>query len=223
MKEISDQAKIESFVGTVSGGKGHFHLSVSNKHGEMVGGHVFGPVLASGTVHVVIGECRDLLLTRSHDQQTGYPELVVLEQDIDLPTDSHKPTTNSQSKKTVDNDSSVMVYAFRLGPGQDICEGLKKFASENKLKTPSIMTCVGSVTKAVIIDLNQHGTQVNPAYMLWYIGMVDHVDGVSVVYSRYGVVCYSMTWYGIWLGIIWYAMVMYGMTQYSMARYGMGQ
>ena len=53
------------------------------------------------------------------------------------------------------NDLTIKaVYSFRLVPGDDICNGLNDFVLENKLNEPFIMTCVGSVTKAVI-DVGQ--------------------------------------------------------------------
>ena len=162
MKEVSDLAKIESLVGTISGGDGHLHASLSGKDGDCVGGHVFGPMLASGNVEIVMGECENLVFTRAHDDRTGFPELVVEErgsqtlsesqkaisQDIDQKI-SYKPYTNDVNDLTI-----KAVYSFRLVPGDDICNGLNDFVLENKLNEPFIMTCVGSVTKAVL-DVGQ--------------------------------------------------------------------
>ena len=155
MKELSDLAKIESFVGTISGGAGHLHASLSCKDGNVIGGHVFGPLVASGNVKIIVGECDDLLFTRTHDERTGFPELLVLDRDTESSsqTETQKP---SQSHSTSDV-FTTKTYAFRLVPGED---GLNSFVSKHKLKEPFIMTCVGSVTKAVL-DLDQHETKVS--------------------------------------------------------------
>ena len=151
MKEVSDLAKIESLVGTISGGNGHLHASLSHKDGEVIGGHVFGPLVASGNVEIVVGECRNLSFTRTHDERTGFPELLVIDRDTEsnLQSESQKPTSQGEVDTTV-NDLTIKTYALRLVPGEEICNGLNSFVSKHKLKEPFIMTCVGSVTKAVI-------------------------------------------------------------------------
>ena len=158
MKELSDLAKIESFVGTISGGAGHLHASLSCKDGNVIGGHVFGPLVASGNVEIVVGECEHLLFTRTHDERTGFPELLVLDRDTESSsqTETQKP---SQSHLAADV-FTTKTYAFRLVPGEDIPNGLNSFVSKHELKEPFIMTCVGSVTKAVL-DTDQHETKVS--------------------------------------------------------------
>ncbi|CAB4010949.1 Hypothetical predicted protein [Paramuricea clavata] len=151
VKEVSDLTKIESFVGTISGGNGHLHASLSHKDGEVIGGHVFGPVVASGNVEIVVGECKNLSFTRTHDEQTGFPELLVLDHNAEsnLQSESQDPTSQGEVDTTVD-DLTIKTYALRLVPGEEICNGLNIFVSKHKLKEPFIMTCVGSITKAVI-------------------------------------------------------------------------
>ncbi|XP_023322520.1 uncharacterized protein LOC111696939 [Eurytemora carolleeae] len=46
--------------------------------------------------------------------------------------------------------SSLRVHSLRLVPGEEIKSSLLRYAMENDLKAPFIMTCVGSVTKASI-------------------------------------------------------------------------
>ena len=150
--------KIRSIVGTLSDG-GHLHISLTDKQGEVFGGHVFGPLVASGTVEAVAGECTQLSFARLHDLKTGYPELVVKKRDT-----LHKITGNTAttlqhsslqeteqgSNMTAHSGSAVKVFALRLAPGEDIVESLKSLVTKENLKAAFIMTCVGSVTKAKI-------------------------------------------------------------------------
>ena len=159
VKEVLDLAKIESLVGTVSGGIGHLHASLRTQNGEVIGGHVFGPLIASGNVEIVIGECEDLVFARPHDERTGFPELAVLERNAQSNVQAETQETiahekidiknSSQSRSAADN-SSTNAYALRLVPGEEIGNGLDNFVLKHKLKEPFIMTCVGSVTKAVL-------------------------------------------------------------------------
>ncbi|XP_028395945.1 AT-hook motif nuclear-localized protein 9-like [Dendronephthya gigantea] len=150
VKEVNYQAKIESFVGTITGENGHLHASLSSQSG-CIGGHVFGPLIASETVKVVVGVCEDIAFTRSHDEATGYPELVVV--------DINNCELTGKPQKEMKEDSTIRTYAVRLIPGEEICNGLKSFVVEKELKTPYIMTCVGSVTKAELA-LGKDGTEV---------------------------------------------------------------
>eukprot|EP00088_Acartia_fossae_P008406 TRINITY_DN14010_c0_g1_i1.p1 TRINITY_DN14010_c0_g1~~TRINITY_DN14010_c0_g1_i1.p1 ORF type:complete len:168 (-),score=28.92 TRINITY_DN14010_c0_g1_i1:258-728(-) len=46
--------------------------------------------------------------------------------------------------------SNLRVHCVRLEPGMEIKSALLRYAEENNLRAPFIMTCVGSVTKATI-------------------------------------------------------------------------
>jgi len=69
--------EIVSLVGTLSGDNGHLHISLSDAHGHMIGGHVIGGLYIFTTAEIVIGECVDLKFTREHDDFTGFHELVI--------------------------------------------------------------------------------------------------------------------------------------------------
>ena len=155
MKEVLGLAKVDVLVGTISGGNGHLHASLSTEDGVAVGGHVFGPMIASGSVEISVGECEDLLFTRAHDERTGFPELVVL--DRNTQTESPEPTSHgedslgdSSQSVTPADKPTTKAYAFRLVPGEEIGSGLNSFVLKHKLQEPFIITCVGSVTKAVL-------------------------------------------------------------------------
>lgn len=123
----------------------------------MIGGHVFGPLVACGNVEIVIGDCEDLLFTRTHDERTGFPELVVLDRsgETNLPAQLDEAISQGDIDLKIssqhENDPTVRAsHAFRLVPGEEICNGLNSFMLRHKLREPFIITCVGSVTKAVI-------------------------------------------------------------------------
>lgn len=78
VKVFKEHMEIVSLVGTVSSiGGHHLHISLSDKDGHVIGGHVFGEMNIFTTAEVVIGECLDMHFTREFDHQSGFDELVV--------------------------------------------------------------------------------------------------------------------------------------------------
>ena len=77
IREFIGPFEIVSLVGTLSGNKGHLHISLSDAQGHMVGGHVIGGLYIFTTAEIVIGECSDLKFTREHDDTTGFQELTI--------------------------------------------------------------------------------------------------------------------------------------------------
>ena len=147
----------------------------------MTGGHVFGPLVACGNVEVVIGECEDLLFARTHDDRTGFPELVVLSRNSEsnLASLSDEATSKGQmdlviSSQRQDDTTIKASHALRLVPGEEICHGLDSFQLKHKLKEPFILTCVGSVTKATI-QLSDDKGKVN---------RFSDIEGLSIVWCR---------------------------------------
>ena len=61
----------------MSGDNGHLHVSLGDKDGHVVGGHVIGDMLVYTTAEVVLGECNDVAFERVFDEKTGFDELVV--------------------------------------------------------------------------------------------------------------------------------------------------
>ena len=51
--------------------------------------------------------------------------------------------------------SAAQTYALRLHPGQDLKQEILRFAKAHDLKAAAILTCVGSLTRAVIRYANQ--------------------------------------------------------------------
>ena len=77
VKTFEQFFEILSLVGTLSGGEGHLHMTLGDKEGQTIGGHVMGDCFVFTTAEVVIGECPKVAYTREMDDSTGYPELAV--------------------------------------------------------------------------------------------------------------------------------------------------
>ena len=59
------------------------------------------------------------------------------------------------SKTTM--DSSPIIHALRLKPGEDLKQGLQNYIATNKIQAAWIVTCVGSLTNYNIRFANQPG------------------------------------------------------------------
>lgn len=82
----SDQKfEIVSLVGTMEynahedTGYGHFHVSLADERGKVVGGHLMGGCTVYTTAEVVIMRIPELQYTRVMDDKSGYKELKVVE------------------------------------------------------------------------------------------------------------------------------------------------
>ena len=69
--------EIVSLVGTLSPDGVHLHVSLSDKTGRTVGGHLVEGCTVYTTVELVVGEVEGVRFTREQDPQTGYKELRV--------------------------------------------------------------------------------------------------------------------------------------------------
>ena len=77
IKEYNQKFEIVSLVGTLSDEKCHLHISLSDKNGNVVGGHLKKGCLIYTTAEIVIAELKNLTFTREQDEATGFVELVV--------------------------------------------------------------------------------------------------------------------------------------------------
>ena len=68
---------IVSLVGTTEIGSSHLHICISDKEGNVFGGHLKQGSLVGMTAEVAIGELEGLKFSRKLDPETGYDELVV--------------------------------------------------------------------------------------------------------------------------------------------------
>jgi hypothetical protein len=75
--EFEGKFEIVSLVGTLSPDGVHLHVSLSDKTGRTVGGHLVEGCTVYTTVELVVGEVEGVRFTRETDAQTGYKELRV--------------------------------------------------------------------------------------------------------------------------------------------------
>jgi predicted DNA-binding protein with PD1-like motif len=76
--------EITSLVGTLSPDGNHLHISIANKEGVMIGGHLMDGSLISTTAEIIIGEAPDLIFKREQDPVTTLKELKIYTKDKDL-------------------------------------------------------------------------------------------------------------------------------------------
>ena len=77
VREFNKGFEIVSLVGTISKDGMHLHLSISDKEGNVVGGHLKDGCIIHTTAEIVIGELGGWELRRGEDSETGFKELVV--------------------------------------------------------------------------------------------------------------------------------------------------
>ncbi|KAI5609425.1 hypothetical protein C0J50_5920, partial [Silurus asotus] len=73
---LQERFEIVSLVGTLNT-EAHLHISLADKEGRTIGGHVLGDLEVFTTAEVILGEATDLHFTRQMDSRTGFPELVI--------------------------------------------------------------------------------------------------------------------------------------------------
>ena len=68
--------EIVSMTGTISKGKSHLHISLSDEEGICIGGHLEYGCLVNTTCEVVLGILEEYRSEREYDPSTGYKEIV---------------------------------------------------------------------------------------------------------------------------------------------------
>lgn len=79
VKTYEGTFEIVSLVGTVESGNSHLHISISDTEGKTFGGHLKTGTVVGSTTEIVIGELDSISFKREYDPQTGFEELVVIE------------------------------------------------------------------------------------------------------------------------------------------------
>lgn len=69
--------EITSLTGTLSPDGNHLHISLANKEGTTLGGHLMDGSLISTTAEIIIGEASDLIFKREFDSVTTFKELKI--------------------------------------------------------------------------------------------------------------------------------------------------
>lgn len=75
--QFEGKFEIVSLVGTLSPDGPHLHISLSDKTGRTIGGHLVEGCIVYTTVELVVGEIEGVRFTREQDAQSGYKELRV--------------------------------------------------------------------------------------------------------------------------------------------------
>ena len=92
IKEYQQRIEVISLVGTMSLDSGkHLHMSLSDKDGNVIGGHLISGRIFT-TLELVIGTISNVSFKRSMDESTGYRELKVT---AAVEEEEEKETTSS--------------------------------------------------------------------------------------------------------------------------------
>lgn len=74
---FKDCFEIVSLVGTLSTQGIHLHISLSDRSGKTMGGHLVKGCIIYTTAEIVIGSSDDFTFLRTVDEKTGYKELEI--------------------------------------------------------------------------------------------------------------------------------------------------
>jgi predicted DNA-binding protein with PD1-like motif len=77
IKTFEEKFEIVSLVGTLSTSGNHLHVSLADKNGKTIGGHLKTGCLIYTTAEIVIGETDKFKFKREFDEKTGFKELVI--------------------------------------------------------------------------------------------------------------------------------------------------
>ena len=73
--DAEEDYEIVSLNGTISNGKCHVHIALSDEKGNVIGGHLLEGCLVNTTCEVVLGVLEEYDSIRKDDPQTGYDEI----------------------------------------------------------------------------------------------------------------------------------------------------
>ncbi|HEY9672386.1 MAG TPA: PPC domain-containing DNA-binding protein [Waterburya sp.] len=74
---LQEKFEIVSLVGTLSINGIHLHISLADKNGQTIGGHLVEGCIIYTTAEIVIGSSEEFIFLRTVDEQTGYQELEI--------------------------------------------------------------------------------------------------------------------------------------------------
>lgn len=75
--ELHGHFEIVSLTGVLSRHGSHFHISIADTHGRTIGAHLLEGCKVYTTAEIVLGVFPQYSFERTHDRQTGYPELEI--------------------------------------------------------------------------------------------------------------------------------------------------
>lgn len=74
---FEERFEIVSLVGTLSTHGLHLHISLSDRNGKTIGGHLVDGCIIYTTAEIVVGTTEDFIFLRTVDAITGYKELEI--------------------------------------------------------------------------------------------------------------------------------------------------
>lgn len=74
---FEERFEIVSLVGTLSTHGLHLRISLSDKNGETIGGHLVDGCIIYTTAEIIVGTTEDFTFLRTVDTVTGYKELEI--------------------------------------------------------------------------------------------------------------------------------------------------
>jgi predicted DNA-binding protein with PD1-like motif len=77
IKEFEEKFEIVSLVGTLSQDGMHIHISIADKNGNVIGGHLKEGCIVNTTAEIIIAETDEYSFSRKFDEQTGFKELKI--------------------------------------------------------------------------------------------------------------------------------------------------
>ena len=80
IREIREHCEIVSLNGTVSEKRCHLHIALSKEDLSTIGGHLCPGCIINTTCELVIGELPGIRYGVEQDAQTGYDELIFMEE-----------------------------------------------------------------------------------------------------------------------------------------------
>lgn len=79
IQEIREHCEIVSLNGTVSQARCHLHIALSKEDLSTIGGHLCPGCIINTTCELVIGELPGIRYGMEQDKETGYDELIFME------------------------------------------------------------------------------------------------------------------------------------------------
>ena len=79
IREITEHCEIVSLNGTASAARCHIHIALSKEDLSTIGGHLCAGCIVNTTCELVIGELPGVVYEEEADAETGYDELVFLQ------------------------------------------------------------------------------------------------------------------------------------------------
>lgn len=82
IRQIDDHCEIVSLNGTVSAQRCHLHIALSKEDLSTIGGHLCPGCIINTTCELVIGELPGIRYGVEQDAETGYDELIFMEDKV---------------------------------------------------------------------------------------------------------------------------------------------